>query len=181
MEWLIEANRWFHMIIGFVGLAAWWVPILTKKGGKQHAPGDRLGELPGRHAVQPGLDQQSVPVLGANDPGLDQPRGRRLSPTGDPVSASFEVEVQVVVFAERERRAKAVTLLAAYPTRGVFLIGPRDLTRQAAIANSLGGGDGLHARHGHAIPVGTAPPLLSDRPPAGPYGPSGGVGQNSPL
>ena len=36
MEWLIEANRWFHMIIGFVGLAAWWVPILTKKGGKQH-------------------------------------------------------------------------------------------------------------------------------------------------
>lgn len=36
MEWLIEANRWFHMIVGFAGLAAWWVPIVTKKGGRRH-------------------------------------------------------------------------------------------------------------------------------------------------
>ncbi|NKB87639.1 MAG: hypothetical protein GKS06_05410 [Acidobacteria bacterium] len=36
MDLLIEANRWFHIIVGFTGLAAWWVPVLTKKGGKQH-------------------------------------------------------------------------------------------------------------------------------------------------
>ena len=36
METLIAINRYGHMAIGFIGLAAWWVPILTKKGGKQH-------------------------------------------------------------------------------------------------------------------------------------------------
>jgi hypothetical protein len=36
METLIAINRYGHMVVGFIGLAAWWVPILTKKGGKKH-------------------------------------------------------------------------------------------------------------------------------------------------
>ncbi len=36
MEGLIQVLRWSHIVLGFVGLAAWWVPILSKKGGKRH-------------------------------------------------------------------------------------------------------------------------------------------------
>ncbi len=36
MEGLIQVLRWSHIALGFVGLAAWWVPILSKKGGKRH-------------------------------------------------------------------------------------------------------------------------------------------------
>ena len=36
MEPFLEANRFFHIVFAIIGLAAWWVPILTKKGGEQH-------------------------------------------------------------------------------------------------------------------------------------------------
>lgn len=36
MDTFLEANRLFHIAVGTVGLAAWWVPLLTKKGGKRH-------------------------------------------------------------------------------------------------------------------------------------------------
>ncbi len=36
MDAFIGTLRWVHVVLGFVGLAAWWVPILTKKGGKRH-------------------------------------------------------------------------------------------------------------------------------------------------
>jgi hypothetical protein len=36
METLIEFNRFAHIVIGVIGITAWWVPILTKKGGKRH-------------------------------------------------------------------------------------------------------------------------------------------------
>ena len=36
MEALIGGIRWMHIALGFVGLAAWWVPILSKKGGERH-------------------------------------------------------------------------------------------------------------------------------------------------
>ncbi len=36
MDTVFEINRWFHMIVGFVGLAAWWIPLTTKKGGARH-------------------------------------------------------------------------------------------------------------------------------------------------
>ena len=36
MDGLIQTLRWTHMALGFVGLTAWWVPILAKKGGKRH-------------------------------------------------------------------------------------------------------------------------------------------------
>ena len=36
MDVLINGARWIHIVLGFVGLAAWWVPILTKKGGQRH-------------------------------------------------------------------------------------------------------------------------------------------------
>jgi len=36
MSLLLDINRWIHVIFGFLGLAAFWVPILTRKGGKHH-------------------------------------------------------------------------------------------------------------------------------------------------
>lgn len=36
MSYLLDLNRWIHVIFGFIGLAAFWVPILTRKGGQQH-------------------------------------------------------------------------------------------------------------------------------------------------
>ncbi len=36
MAYWLEANRWMHITIGFVGLAAFWVPIVTQKGGLVH-------------------------------------------------------------------------------------------------------------------------------------------------
>ncbi len=36
MDVFIGALRWVHIVLGFIGLAAWWVPIFTKKGGKRH-------------------------------------------------------------------------------------------------------------------------------------------------
>lgn len=36
MEMLLDANRWIHIIFGFIGLAAFWVPIFARKGGSTH-------------------------------------------------------------------------------------------------------------------------------------------------
>ena len=36
MQSLMESIRWIHIIAGFTGLAAFWVPIFTRKGGKNH-------------------------------------------------------------------------------------------------------------------------------------------------
>jgi len=36
MDTLILVNRYLHIIVGFCGLAAWWVPIVTAKGGVTH-------------------------------------------------------------------------------------------------------------------------------------------------
>lgn len=40
-NWL-EVNRWLHISIGFVGLAAFWVPIVAQKGGLIHR---KLGQV----------------------------------------------------------------------------------------------------------------------------------------
>ena len=36
MDFLQEGIRWLHVIPGFIGLTAFWVPIFVKKGGKRH-------------------------------------------------------------------------------------------------------------------------------------------------
>ncbi|GAB4180338.1 MAG: hypothetical protein Kow0020_16260 [Wenzhouxiangellaceae bacterium] len=36
MDTLLEFNRWLHIIVGFVGLAAFWIPVFAKKGGPLH-------------------------------------------------------------------------------------------------------------------------------------------------
>lgn len=36
MDLFIESIRWIHVTAGFVGLSAFWVPILTRKGGANH-------------------------------------------------------------------------------------------------------------------------------------------------
>lgn len=36
METLINGLRWTHILIGFIGLAAFWVPVVTRKGGRWH-------------------------------------------------------------------------------------------------------------------------------------------------
>lgn len=36
MEWVLSNLRYVHIAAGFIGLTAFWIPIVTKKGGKQH-------------------------------------------------------------------------------------------------------------------------------------------------
>lgn len=36
MDLWLEANRWLHIAIGSIGLAAFWVPIVTRKGSPIH-------------------------------------------------------------------------------------------------------------------------------------------------
>jgi hypothetical protein len=36
MAWLETGPRTIHVVFGFVGLAAYWVPILSRKGGVNH-------------------------------------------------------------------------------------------------------------------------------------------------
>lgn len=36
MEWIEVVLRYIHVVFGFAGLAAWWVPVFSKKGGKRH-------------------------------------------------------------------------------------------------------------------------------------------------
>lgn len=36
MEHIFDATRWVHIVIGFTGLVAFWVPIATRKGGRSH-------------------------------------------------------------------------------------------------------------------------------------------------
>lgn len=36
MDTFFEINRLFHMTVGFIGLAAWWIPVVTRKGGARH-------------------------------------------------------------------------------------------------------------------------------------------------
>lgn len=36
MDVLIQGLRWSHIALGFVGLAAFWVPVVSKKGGERH-------------------------------------------------------------------------------------------------------------------------------------------------
>ena len=42
MEWIEFGLRYTHIIFGFLGLTVFWIPILTRKGGKQHV---RYGNL----------------------------------------------------------------------------------------------------------------------------------------
>lgn len=42
MDVLISINRFLHIAVGFAGLAAWWIPITTTKGGRHHR---RLGKV----------------------------------------------------------------------------------------------------------------------------------------
>ena len=36
METIVAAIRWIHVAAGFVGLAAFWVPVFARKGGRNH-------------------------------------------------------------------------------------------------------------------------------------------------
>lgn len=36
MDAWLERNRWFHIVIGYLGLMAFWIPIVTSKGGWLH-------------------------------------------------------------------------------------------------------------------------------------------------
>ena len=42
MEWLGESARFIHIVFGFAGLAAFWVPIFAKKGASVHV---RFGKI----------------------------------------------------------------------------------------------------------------------------------------
>lgn len=36
MDLFLDANRWMHIVFGFIGLAAFWFPIFARKGGTTH-------------------------------------------------------------------------------------------------------------------------------------------------
>lgn len=36
MELILQTLRWAHTILGFIGLFVFWIPVLSKKGGKWH-------------------------------------------------------------------------------------------------------------------------------------------------
>lgn len=36
METFLDTLRWVHVVAGFTGLAAFWIPIFTRKGGRHH-------------------------------------------------------------------------------------------------------------------------------------------------
>jgi len=36
MDLFLDANRWLHIVFGFIGLAAFWFPIFARKGGPTH-------------------------------------------------------------------------------------------------------------------------------------------------
>jgi len=36
LEMLLESIRWIHVVAGFTGLVAFWVPVFTRKGGHYH-------------------------------------------------------------------------------------------------------------------------------------------------
>jgi len=42
MDTLHETNRWLHITFGFVGLAAFWVPLFAAKGGPLHRAAGRV-------------------------------------------------------------------------------------------------------------------------------------------
>ena len=36
MDAFLDGNRWLHMMAGFIGLAAFWIPVFTRKGSPLH-------------------------------------------------------------------------------------------------------------------------------------------------
>lgn len=36
MDMFLDLNRWTHIVVGFIGLAAFWVPVFAHKGGSLH-------------------------------------------------------------------------------------------------------------------------------------------------
>lgn len=36
MEWVAESMRYVHVVFGFIGLTAFWIPVFTKKGAQRH-------------------------------------------------------------------------------------------------------------------------------------------------
>ncbi len=36
MDYALEWNRWLHIVAGFIGLAAFWVPVFSRKGSSIH-------------------------------------------------------------------------------------------------------------------------------------------------
>jgi hypothetical protein len=44
METLFDSIRWAHIAVGFTGLAAFWVPVVAKKGGRTHITAGRIYE-----------------------------------------------------------------------------------------------------------------------------------------
>lgn len=47
MDTLIGSLRWIHIVIGFMGLAAFWVPVVTRKGGRAHKQFGKVFALSG--------------------------------------------------------------------------------------------------------------------------------------
>ncbi len=45
METIATAIRWIHVAAGFVGLAAFWVPVFAKKGGPRHVLFGKIFEV----------------------------------------------------------------------------------------------------------------------------------------
>ena len=79
-----------------------------------------------------------------------------------PSTASLEVKVQMVVFAQRQSCSQRITDFATYPATGVLSARPRNLARAATEADILGQGYGIQSsRRRHKFPSAPTIPSLS--------------------
>ena len=80
MDTLFEGIRWVHIIVGFSGLAAFWIPVFARKGGPTHRKAGRVFEwaayLVAGSAVFNALGRLIHAILGgATLAGNEQPFG----------------------------------------------------------------------------------------------------------
>lgn len=83
MEALIDTLRWVHVAAGFTGLAAFWIPIFTHKGGRHH----RLYGKVFKYCAYIVLGAAGVAIT----LNLGAALGRGVGPRDDPGGFSFAV------------------------------------------------------------------------------------------
>lgn len=64
MDFVTESIRWLHVVAGFVGLAAFWVPVLSRKGGVNHVRFGRIFEWCGYIVLLAAGINVSVAIVG---------------------------------------------------------------------------------------------------------------------
>lgn len=83
METFLDTLRWVHVVAGFTGLAAFWIPIFTRKGGRHH----RLYGRVFKYCAYVVLGAAGLAIA----MNLGAALGRGVGPRDDPGGFSFAV------------------------------------------------------------------------------------------